>query len=255
MVAAAAAAALIGAGGCGGSSSTTSSEPTASKPTQPPTTATEPAAPQVDKQADQRVADRSRLRLSDLPAGWTQSDQDSAGKAATCDSVKQVKGTTTARSESPQFDEEQSSYAASFTYLLADEAAAHNAYAALSSMDTRVCMGEKLGEGLKSLPEAKSAGPGKSAEIEVGTPTTAQLSAEPLGDERSAARITVPLKAEGLDINGYFDLTFTRTGRGVSMLYTASVLSPFSAGLRGRLHAKLTSRLEALLHAEAAVGG
>ena len=54
-----------------------------------------------------------------------------------------------------------------------------------------------------------------SGDVEVGDPRSSSLPIEPLGDERGAARVTIPMTSKGSEIPVYVDFEFIRAGRGL----------------------------------------
>ena len=115
--------------------------------------------------------------------------------------------------------------------MFADESAAEEAFSGLSSKDTRLCFGRSVSEGAAD-----------QGVVEVGDTKTAELSVDPLGDERSASRITLPLSADVV-----IDLVFVRVGRAVSLNLFVDMFTAFDEDLRGDLTASSVKRLTAEL--------
>jgi hypothetical protein len=174
------------AGLCGGGNGNDASKGATGEQTTtaPEGTATAPAQPRVDKAADMRVARAGRLRMSDFPSGWQQSDEDQQSKTGNCDAIKQAKAAATVCSSSPSFSKGDNTVAQNATYVFADDAAAHTAFQALSSRATRLCYAEEVGKVFTD--EYRSSRPGDTSQATVGKPTTGEISIDRVGDERSA---------------------------------------------------------------------
>jgi hypothetical protein len=198
-------------------------------------TATPTAEPTPDTTEDKRIAEESVLTLDDFPSGWTAAD-DTSSSPAQCDAVKDAKAAASARANSPEFASGETTQVTNSVYMFADESAAEEAFSGLSSKDTRLCFGRTVSEGVAD-----------QGEVEVGDAKTAELSVDPLGDERSASRITLPLSAEGVDVDLVIDLVFVRIGRAVSLNLFVDTFTAFDEDLRGDLTASSVKRLTAEL--------
>jgi hypothetical protein len=225
--------------GCGSTSDDSSFSAGAGAESSTSTSA--PKAPQRDKAAEQKIVDGAQLRLSDFPSGWERSDDDSDSSDSPCDGIQQAKESTTAHGAGANFGHGDTTAATSAVYLYVDEGAAHTAFHQLTDSGTRVCIGKTFGEGIEK--ESKSKGPGQSDSADVGKPTTGQLSMDPLGDERSAGRVTVPISAQGINVDLILDLVFVRAGRGIGIMIYIDAFSPFDDGLRADLTGKVVRRL------------
>lgn len=226
--------------GCGSASD--DSNPSAGAGAQSSTTSTStPTAARRNKATEQKIVDTAQLRLSDFPSGWQQSDDDSDSSDSPCDGIRKAKESTTAHGSGATYAHEDTTAATSAVYLYADENAAHTAFDQLTDRKTRVCIGKTFGEGIEK--EAKSKGPGQSDSADVGDPTTGQLSIDPLGDERAAGRVTVPISARGINVDLILDLVFVRAGRGIGIMIYIDAFSPFDDDLRADLTGKVVRRL------------
>jgi hypothetical protein len=196
---------------------------------------------QVDKAADQDVARQAQLQLADFPSGWAQADEQDDQERVKCVGTEQARNTTTARGQSPRFNKGDNTYAESVAYTYPDDGAAHEAFTALASRDTRVCIGESIAKRLKDA--TKSKGPGDTGEIEVGKLSTGRLAVDPLGDERDGGRVTLPLGTQGLDLDATVDFAIVRVGRAIALLEFIDVPTPFNNDLRADLTRKVVRRL------------
>jgi hypothetical protein len=230
--------------GCGGGGADDSKPSTGARaPSSQTSSTTAPTQPQRDKAAEQKIVDAAQLRLSDFPSGWQQSDDESDSEDSPCGGIRDAKKTTTAHGSAPDFSTNDSTQATNTIYLYADEGAAHIAFSRLTDRDTRVCIGKELGKNFEK--QSKSKGPGQSDSAEVGTPSTGELSIKPLGDERAAGRVTLPVSAQGQNVDVILDLIFVRAGRGMAIMIFVDVLSPFDEDLRADLTGKVVRRLTA----------
>lgn len=231
---------IIGLAACGSSSTTTvtaTTSPTTGTTTSPAPTTTQTTTGSAA--ADQRVARDAQLKLSDFPSGWEQKDRTQEAKAwAACQGVDAAKAAASARQTSPDFAERNHTYAGNFAYIYADVPTATRAFGELSSEHTRTCLGDALA---KYLPGQVREG------AEIGKITTGQVAMQPVGDERTLTRLTVPLKANGLNVDVTLDLVFVRVGRGIAGLQFQDVLSPFDETLRTRLTTTAVDRLKTAL--------
>jgi hypothetical protein len=199
---------------------------------------------EADPAADKRIAEEAGFVLEDFPTGWQQGDEeDDDQEEAPCPAIRDAREATSARAESPEFREGRGAQAQSIAYIYPDEAAATQAFAGLTSNESRTCLGEAIGEVLgESLGE--QAGPAGGG-AEVGEPETSRVSTEPLGDEREAVRITVPVSAEGIDVDLVIDTVFVRVGRGIALPLFVDTFSAFDEDLKADLTSTVVRRLSA----------
>ena len=216
---------VIALSGCGSSSTHTTTVTSA-----PATTNTNAAA------ADERIASDAQLKLSDFPSGWQQKDStQEAAAEAKCEGVDAAKAAASARAKSPNF-ERQNAQAGNVIYVYADVPGATRAVGELSSQSTRTCIGDALA---KNLANQKPQG------ATFGKITSGQVSMTPIGDERTAGRLTIPISAQGTTVSACVDLVFVRTGRAVAVFTLLDALTPFDETLRDRLAKTVVDRLDA----------
>ena len=229
--------AVIALAGCGSSSSSSStntstatSAPAAASTT---TTATQPAP---NKAADQRVARLAVLRLTDFPAGWAESDKPAETGQSPCQAINSAKSATTARDSSHTFSENNDATQADSTvYVYADTASASRWFGEVSSSATRSCLGDALGKGLAKNAQGQGA--------KLGEITTSSLSIEPVGDDRAAGRLAIPISSGGATISVTLDLIFVRVDRGIAILTLVDTLTPFDQTLAAKLTRDVVGRL------------
>jgi hypothetical protein len=68
-------------------------------------------------------------------------------------------------------------------------------------------------EAMQTVIEDNTAQEDLPEDVEVGDATFNRLSFAALGDESTAFRLTVPVSAEGIEVDVFFDLIFARVGR------------------------------------------
>jgi hypothetical protein len=201
-----------------------------------------PVAPGVDPAADRRAANQAVMRLADFPSGWQQEDNSAVSEPPPCPGVREAREAATARGEASTFSDGDSTSTTNVTYTYADEQAAKRAFDVWSSRATRLCLGRETGRRVR-----EASGPGGQGFATVGRVSTSRLAVEPLGDDRAAARVTVPLSAPGIDVDISADFVFVRVGRGLVELTFVDTHTRFDADLRKDLIAKLTRRLSAAI--------
>jgi hypothetical protein len=187
--------------------------------------------------ADATIAARAQLRLDDLPAGW-QRLRKADESTADCPGVRGPRTATSGRANSPTFTDANERQADSGVYVFADAAQARAAFGELTSDATRKCLGDWLAKRIREQAATE-------ADLKVGKPSSSRLRVGPLGDRADAGRVTVPLSAEGADVELSADFVFVQVGRGIALLAFLDVLAPFDADLRADLTAKVVGRLAA----------
>jgi hypothetical protein len=202
---------------------------TAKKST-PSSAATQTPTATPDRSADRRIARDSTLKLEDFPSGWTEAD-DESGRAR-CEGIEEVKKATSARATSSRFGKGENTSVQNSIYIFGEEAAAEQAFTQLAAKDTRTCYAKRVTDALES-----------AGGLTVGEAESARLSLDPLGDQREAARVTVPVTSQGVDVDVIVDLIFVRVDRGISIGLFIDAFSPFDDDLRGQLTATSVRRL------------
>lgn len=224
--------------GCGGDDEDSGGGTATTERSEAPSETDSREQPKVE--ADQRIGEKAELVLEDFPTGWQQADDEEDSERSECSGISDARDATSAQAFSPRFSRVENTSAENAVYVYADEAAATDAFAGLVSSETRRCLGEEIGE---LLGDEERAGPG--GKVEVGEPETSRVSIEPLGDEREAARITIPFQSQGIDVDVTIDAVFVRVGRGIAALVFVDVLSGFDEDLKAELTSKVVRRLSA----------
>ena len=216
--------------GCGGGDD---DEPKSAATPSPTPTAT--ASPTVTPAADdETAAEFAALKTEDFPTGWTASES-SENLEARCKDVEAAQKLTSARANSPRFSQGQTTLVQNAIYVFEDEATAEEAFDQIAGEATQNCYSEAVTGAFAGL-----------AGVESGEPQIAPLEITPIGDEHSAARVTLPISAQGLDVNVSIDLVFVRAGRALSLNLFVNALAPFDETLRDRLTAASVDRLAAV---------
>jgi hypothetical protein len=196
--------------------------------------------PTPDPAQGRAIAQRAQLRLEDFPADWQENDE-SDSDPADCEGIRGPREATSGRAASPDFQQGNTTLAASAVFLYADEGGAGDAFGKMSSRETRVCLAEQVADTVAENAD-------RTGELTIGEPSTARVRVDPLGDQREGGRVTLPLSVGGFDVDLTVDYAFVRVGRGVALLAFADVLTPFDEDLRADLTSKVARRLAAELN-------
>jgi hypothetical protein len=186
--------------------------------------------------ADQRIASDARIRLSDLPSGWMAENTVSRPTAdAPCPGLRRAGGDISGGKVSPAFSDGEIHTAQSETYVYADTAMAEHWFAEFSSHSTRACLARLIRQQAQAAVQLEG--------FTVGSITTRSVPVAPVGDERAAFHVTVPVSGSGTTFKVEADSVFVRTGRGIQIFAFASLQSPFDARLERSLIRAASARL------------
>jgi hypothetical protein len=199
-------------------------------------TSTTTPSPTPDRAEDEGIAKAAQLKLDDFPSGWEESDA-APSQAADCDAISKARKERTARAESPQYRHGDNTLAQSTVYLFADDAKAQEQFAGLSSKDTRGCI---AGDLVSRLEKA-------NPDLKVGEPQASRVSVDSLGDQHEGGRVTLPVTAQGQELELFTDFVFVRVSRGIALMLFVDALSPFDEDMRADLTSKVSRRLAAKL--------
>jgi hypothetical protein len=190
--------------------------------------------------AEQRIGAGAQLRLADFPSGWEDGGRNESPPSR-CPAVKEAKRTVSARVTSAVFAHGKNTQAESAVYLYSDAATAQQSFAALTTSATRACLARELAARLEKAARASH------ARLAVGQPRTGRVALDRLGDERNAARITLPVRTRATDVDLIVDIVYIRVGRGLALPFFVDALAPFDPDLRADLTGKVVHRLAARL--------
>jgi hypothetical protein len=184
------------------------------------------------RESDTQAAKRAVLGLRDLPSGWERGEQPES-REILCPAFAAVRRNASGRASSPRMVDPASSAEVGATVArFADVDAAKRSFRALAGHATTRCYADQAVKLLK-----------KNGASGVGELSTRPLSVERLGDERAGVRFVVPFTAEGDHYDLSIDLTYVRSGRGLSLVFFLDPSGAFDGRLRHDLIAKQAGRL------------
>jgi hypothetical protein len=222
--------------GCGGGSSN-SEAGTGQTPSGPPTPtgSSSPSGTPFPTAAAQSAANAAVLSISDLPAGWSTSKDESDDSEST-EFQKQLAdclGAPTsiingdeaaAHVETPDFDSPDGSITVSETLSVDRTERTKQVFAILHKSNFTDCMTDALGAYMKKAfadsddPDLQSV---KLGDLEVG-----QLSAGQYADDTVALRATVPVEVSGISTSVYLDVLYVRQDNAVENMTFEGVGTP-----------------------------
>jgi hypothetical protein len=226
---------LAGCGGGGSKSSTPSTSPAASAPASTTTTS--------QAEADKDKAQRIVLTAADVP-GFTvdvantstkNADLEAAANACVNNNpllVRLGEATDPRGARSPDFTMGETLTVGSSATFGETEDEARSAIAALSAPAFTGCFSDALAAEL-----------GKNPALTNVTVTTSRLPTVAAGDQSIGYRSTARLRVSGTAVTFYFDFTFVRTGRGVTVLSDVTVGNAYPEADRTRLATVLAGRM------------
>lgn len=219
--------------------------PSDATPETPSQTPTESAS---DTEADQAIAEAALLTLQDFPAGWEAAppaendEEDRPGRERIADCVgvdyEQLYDEENTEADSPTFIAENDNEVSQTVSLASDEADMVEVFEIGSTQTFLECAGESIKD---SVAEEGEDG------VSVGEVTVNQLTVGSFGDETLAYRVTVPIEAEGFNIDVKLETALVRVGRAQVNISTTSLISEVpTSDLVGYLEVA-TKRLEEAL--------
>lgn len=242
-------AALLLAGAC-------SSDDAADTATSSSTTTTEAGASGRDLEADRELASGALLQLSDLPTGWeaTPADDDDdeddseafAEQFAECTGIDEEDwfgaqdDDESASVDSPDFENADDQTVAHTVSVAEDAAQAERGFGVLQLDATPGCLTEAFGEMIREAAEEDP-----QEDFSIGEITVNELSFPALAQRTAAFRATVPVAAQGVEVELYLDMIFIQAGRMTSVLMTQGVFEPFDPALAEQLATTAAERLDA----------
>jgi hypothetical protein len=218
--------------GCGGDDDTSKDSGATGKTDAPRTAA-------AQTPADDATARSALIKLSDMPTGWTSEDGDHESKPSKCQAVRDARAATSGRATSAAFNHEPTGQVQQAVYLYADEQETTDHFSALTTPETRKCLGEAL-EGVIV--------DGVDKDVKVGDARTGELRIDPVGDESSGSRIYLDYSSKGIDLTLNADLIFVRKGRGLTLITEIDELGEFDSQLREELTTLAYRRLRNALN-------
>lgn len=162
------------------------------------------------------------MSISDFPAGWSTSKDDSEDDA-TASFQKQLAGCLGApsdllygaavRQESPDFDSPDGNTSLSETLSIDRTERAEQVFDVLHQSNMTDCMADSMGDYINRAFAESDDSDLQSAEV--GDVEVGQLSAGHYGDDTVAMRATIPVEVSGLSISVYFDVLYVRSANTV----------------------------------------
>jgi hypothetical protein len=192
-----------------------------------------------DKKADP-VPAKIVLQQSDFPSGWSSKPHQTSPEDATanqrffqCIGAVDPKTQQRAEAHSPDFTEGQLNRASSQAQVLAKEADAADALAALQGPKTVECMKSLVQESAqKQLP----------AGVSVSDVNAAQLKFPTLKDGTAAVQVSFAVQTGGVNVPIYADIIYFKSGRALVSLSTVNSGSPMDSKLEESLAQKMADR-------------
>jgi hypothetical protein len=202
--------------------------------------------------ADKANAQAAIWQLTDFPTGWTAKPQtqDSSDKKfdamlANClgTSVSFFQGTS-ARAESPEFDDTNNNSAYEDVDYLPSVSALNNQFAIVKTDKFPTCFSSTF----NSFVKYEAAHPSNPSDtlpphVTFGQASVAPMSFPALGDDSIAYRATLPLTYQGFNIDFYADLIAVQKGRAVASMTFTSVQNGFDTAMEQQLANLALSRM------------
>ncbi len=218
----------------------------------------QPAAddPRTEEQraADEAAAATMVLMLADFPAGWESTppeeenpdDDRFDAELAECLGVdlSVIQGNNP-KAESPTFTSPNDEEVTSEVTFTATPEDAIEALAVRRGPEALSCYEDTIGAQIEDAVANPPEGEETPDNLELGDPTINEMSFGAFGDESIAFRVTIPLSADGFNVDLYIDVVNVRVGRvGVTTTFQ-SVLSPFDTEEAARLTGIVVDRVPA----------
>lgn len=228
----------LASGGCGNGGSQESKPMPAFSSTDPTAsaTATATAASKPSVAEDQQAAEKALLVLADFPSEWIEKDAVTPPTRSPCPAFRTARSQTTARVFSPDFEIAEQSKAEHGIWVFTDTAAARDAIAGLAEEATRRCVADEASKAA-TKQTGNTAGPAE----------TARLNVAPLGEASHGFRVTLPIKANGIDVSLTADFVMTQSGRALSFLSLTQIFTTPDEELRNDLAEVAARRLKSAL--------
>jgi len=234
--------------GCGGGSSTQST----SKST---TTSSTTQTSKAQTTADRAIASQALLRLSDFPAGWTQTPREGgkqpqlAAEVAAClhVSASLLEETSPTEVESPKFQEAAGNSVQNSVTVVPTNATAAKYVDVFKEAQAPSCLATAVTK-LLAADEQKESGK-LPAGSSFGAASVETMSFPTEGDQSVAYRISLPFKTKTLMITFYLDAILVQVERAYTSLTFTGVGSPIAAATEESLVKLTVGRLSDALAA------
>lgn len=187
-----------------------------------------------------RIAREASLRLSDLPNGWQQQDDDGEDDDGSdyddCPIVGQAREAVLARYGSPTFSDDADQQVKNFVYIYGSEREAERWYSGITSDETRACLKRVIVEVASDFEDEDT-----GAKVE--DVASSRVSTEPLGDEATTARFNLSITSDIIDTEYIIDFALVRSGRGVAIFDLRNSDAPFEDEVRSDAMVSVVQRL------------
>lgn len=209
-----------------------------------------PTASATPDPAELAIAESAVLTLDDFPAGWQAKDADeqseddlrSRRRVAECVGVDYDDlyiTTAEARVDSQDFVSEDDDELSNTVSVTTDEERAASSFAILAGEKYRACALDEVRTNMKELAEEE--------DVEVGEASLNEISFDDYGDETTAFRVTLPIRAEGTSVEFYLDFVAVRVGRAATTVSVQSSYTAFDSAELSEYVRITTDRLERAL--------
>ncbi len=214
---------VTGVAGCGGSGSAAGASAKAGADTRS----------SAQLAADRKLARGALLTLSDFPEGWEAKPSDDAegsdkfaDELADCLDVPAalLGGDDDDSVDSPDFESPDNKQVSNSVAVAPTTDLAAQVFDILQQPNATRCFGRALDDELRYSMEHDQDAPNN---LELGKVSMGELNLPRYADESVAFRATVPVSAEGINVDVYVDLVFMRHGRVASFVSFLDLLSPF----------------------------
>ncbi|MBV8690762.1 MAG: hypothetical protein JO367_13320 [Actinobacteria bacterium] len=224
---------------CGSSKKSVSSKSNNTKSTEA-TTTTE-ASSSGDSTADKAKAQAINLKDGDLPAGWTStpagtdnSSDQTDQELYSCAGITDPKTGTTADESSPDFSKGEFTQVSSEVQFVKSKDQAKKDLEIVKSGKFTDCLKQAFDKQMQKEAGSQGATFGQSKVESLPAPS---------GVDGAAFRMTIPISAQGFNLNFYIDFTLMLKNRAEVTLAAFNGNAPFDSALKGELTSKLISRM------------
>ena len=190
--------------------------------------------------ADNALARRIVLNLSDFPSGWRADlSKEENDSTSACINLDFSDLTLTGRADSKDFAMGDNTEATSVARIFQSTGQARGAFGKIASEKTAQCLADYF------ETEAKKDKDLKRQDVKVGDVSVGRLSFPSLGDRSAAYQIALSLETKDISPTVYLDLVLVQRSRANAVLLFVDVLSPFDENLKRSLSRTVARRMPA----------
>ena len=231
-------------GGSSKAGTSTSTDRTGTTTSSPPT----PSSPTTNP-ADEAIARRAVLTLSDLPPGWTSKPRTNEGRdkfnrqLSACFHIPGPKLIADAAdAASPDFNSPVNEVVSSSVGVARSVRDMTKALDLISGPNAPACFAAAFNTELTDRLNS-STGDKPPEGTKIGTVTVSPESFEALGDRTVAFRATIPVSTKAIDTAVYVDFIVVQQGRAGIILSAEDTYAPFPIEISASLLRKVLARL------------